>query len=239
MMIERLSVTRLGFAFAMVFAVLYGASTLIVMAGPRETVVAFFNSILHGIDVTGIMRWEMPWWEMVVGVLEVFIIALFTEMYGFPLTIYFLSHFLGIRIPLDHISVHLLGDLLTYLGLGKGWAIVMITSNVLIFIGLWLVSIGWEQVYKAQDRLVTGGVYAYMRHPQYTGIYIITLGFMIQWPTLITLILWPFVVLMYYRLARREERAALEKFPDEYRRYMERTPMFFPRWSQRRMRAAG
>jgi protein-S-isoprenylcysteine O-methyltransferase Ste14 len=167
------------------------------------------------------------------GALIAFIIALFTEMYGFPLTIYFLGHFLGIRIPLDHISGHLLGDLLTYLGLGDGWAIVMIVSNVLIFVGIWLVSAGWEQVYRAQDRLITTGVYAYMRHPQYTGIYIITLGFMIQWPTLITLILWPFVIGMYYRLAKREERDALEKFPSDYRRYMEQTPMFFPRFSRR------
>ncbi|MBN1359391.1 MAG: isoprenylcysteine carboxylmethyltransferase family protein [Sedimentisphaerales bacterium] len=172
------------------------------------------------------------------GALIAFIIALFTEMYGFPLTIYFLSHFLRIKIPLDHISGHLLGDLLTYLGLGNGWAIVMIVSNVLLFIGIWLVSVGWEQVYKAQGRLVTNGAYAYMRHPQYTGIYIITLGFMIQWPTLTTLILWPFVILIYYRLAQREERAALEKFPNEYRQYMARTAMFFPRLSQLRVRAA-
>lgn len=166
------------------------------------------------------------------GALIAFLVALFAEMYGFPLTIYLLSHFVGIRIPLDHISGHLLGDLLTYLGLGNGWAVVMVLSNVLIFIGIWLISAGWEQVYKAEGRLVTDGVYAYMRHPQYTGIYIITLGFMIQWPTLPTLILWPFVVAMYYRLARREERNALEEFPGKYRQYMERTPMFFPRLSQ-------
>jgi len=72
---ERLSITRLGFALASLFAVLYGVSMLIVMTGPRDTVIAFFNSILHGIDVTSIMRWEMPWWEMVVGILEVFIIG--------------------------------------------------------------------------------------------------------------------------------------------------------------------
>lgn len=72
---NRLSVTRLGFALGSLSAVLYGASMLIVMTGPRDTVVAFFNSILHGIDVGPIMRWEMPWWEMVVGIMEVFIIG--------------------------------------------------------------------------------------------------------------------------------------------------------------------
>ncbi len=165
------------------------------------------------------------------GALIAFIIALFTEMYGFPLTIYLLTHVFGIRISLDHISGHLLGDLITYLGLGNGWFIVMLVSNILIVIGIWLVSAGWEQVYRAQGRLVTDGLYAYMRHPQYTGIYVITLGFMIQWPTLTTLLLWPFVIGMYYRLARREEQDALQQFGEKYRQYLEKTPMFFPRLS--------
>lgn len=163
------------------------------------------------------------------GALIAFMVALFAEMYGFPLTIYLLSHFVGIRIPLDHVSGHLLGNLITWLGLGNGWAIVMIISNLLIIGGLWLIAAGWERVYEAQGRLVTDGVYRYIRHPQYTGIFIITLGFMIQWPTLATLILWPFVIWMYVRLAKREERDVLKEYPEEYRAYMERTPMFFPR----------
>jgi protein-S-isoprenylcysteine O-methyltransferase Ste14 len=162
------------------------------------------------------------------GALVAFVVALFTEMYGFPLTIYFLTHFVGIEIPLDHISGHLLGDLITYLGLGNGWFIVMFVSNLLIILGIWLVAAGWELVYESEGEFVTTGVYRYVRHPQYTGIYVITLGFMIQWPTLTTLILWPFVILMYYRLARREEQDLLEKFRDEYRRYVQRTPMFLP-----------
>lgn len=162
------------------------------------------------------------------GALMAFVIALFAEMYGFPLTIYFLSHFIGIDIPFDHISGHLLGDLISWLGLGNGWAIVMILSNVLIILGIWLVFAGWERVYQSQGELVTDGVYRHIRHPQYTGIFIITLGFMVQWPTLVTLILWPFVIWMYVRLAKREERDVLEKHPVEYRAYMKRTPMFFP-----------
>jgi protein-S-isoprenylcysteine O-methyltransferase Ste14 len=54
-----------------------------------------------------------------------------------------------------------------------------------------------------------------MRHPQYTGIFVITLASMIQWPTLPMLILWPFVILMYVRLAKKEERDVLRKYPKE------------------------
>ena len=165
------------------------------------------------------------------GVFIAFIIALFTEMYGFPLTIYFLSHFLGIKIPLDHISGHLLGDLITYLHLGNGWFIVMLVSNVLLILGIWIISAGWELIYHSEGKLITDGIYKYVRHPQYAGIFVITLGFMIQWPTLTTLILWPFVIWMYYRLARKEEQEALKKFPEQYRDYMRNTPMFFPKMS--------
>lgn len=163
------------------------------------------------------------------GALIAFVIALFAEMYGFPLSIYLLSHFVGIKIPLDHISGHLLGDFITWLGIGNGWAIVMVVSNLLIIAGIWIISAGWERVYESRGELVTDGVYRYMRHPQYTGIFIITLGLMIQWPTLATLVLWPFVVWMYFRLARREERDVLDACPDQYRAYMNRTPMFIPR----------
>lgn len=172
------------------------------------------------------------------GALIAFIVALFAEMYGFPLTIYFLGHFFGIRIPLDHVSGHLLGDLITWLGLGNGWFIVMLLSNLLLILGIWLVTAGWELVYRSEGLLVTDGVYRYIRHPQYTGIFVITLAFMIQWPTLGTLLLWPFVIAMYVRLARREERDVLAEFPAAYRAYMDRTPMFFPRPFQRRREVA-
>lgn len=168
------------------------------------------------------------------GALIAFVVALFAEMYGFPLTIYLLSHFVGIQIPLDHISGHLLGDFISYLGIGNGWFIVMTLSNLLLIVGIMLVMNGWERVYQSQGKLVTDGVYKYVRHPQYTGIFVITLAFMIQWPTLTTLILWPFVIVMYVRLAKREEQDVLGEFPHEYPDYMQRTPMFFPRfWSRK------
>jgi protein-S-isoprenylcysteine O-methyltransferase Ste14 len=165
------------------------------------------------------------------GVLAAFVVALFTEMYGVPLTIYLLSSRFGIEIPFTHKYGHLLAYLLTYVGLDilYGWTLVMILSNAMIIIGMIWIIRGWEQVYNSGGELVTTGIYARMRHPQYSGIFLATTGFLIQWPTLLTLILFPFVVTMYYRLAMREEIAVQEKFGDAYRDYRRRVPAFAPR----------
>ena len=165
------------------------------------------------------------------GVLAAFIVALFTEMYGFPLTIYFLSSRFGIEVPFTHTYGHLFAYFLTYLGLDilYGWALVMIISNVMIVIGIIWISRGWEQVYRSGGELVTTGIYTRMRHPQYSGIILAAAGFLIQWPTLLTLILFPFVVTMYYRLAMREERDVEEKFKAEYPDYRKHVPAFVPK----------
>jgi protein-S-isoprenylcysteine O-methyltransferase Ste14 len=170
------------------------------------------------------------------GVLATFIIALFTEMYGFPLTIYLLSSRFGIEIPFTHKYGHLLAYLLTYIGLDilYGWVLVMIVSNVMIIIGIIWISRGWKQVYSSGGELVTTGIYARMRHPQYSGIILASTGFLIQWPTLITLILFPFVVGMYRSLALREERDVEEKFQDEYRDYRKYVAAFIPKLSAQR-----
>jgi protein-S-isoprenylcysteine O-methyltransferase Ste14 len=167
------------------------------------------------------------------GVLAAFIVALFTEMYGFPLTIYLLSTRFGIEIPLTHKYGHLWAALLTYLGLDilYGWAFVMILSNVMIVIGIIWITRGWEQVYRSGGELVTTGIYARMRHPQYSGIILAAAGFLVQWPTLLTIVLFPFVVGMYYKLALREERDVEEKYREDYREYRERVPAFVPRFN--------
>jgi len=163
-----------------------------------------------------------------------FIVALFVEMYGFPLTIYLLSGWLVRKYPgvdfLSHDAGHLLNTLI-------GWKMdphfdpLHILSNLLIFGGFILLSAAWKVLYDAQrtKTLATTGPYAYVRHPQYDGFILIMLGFLLQWPTLITLIMFPILVVMYVKLAKREEREVLAEFGEPYRRYMATTPAFVPR----------
>lgn len=163
-----------------------------------------------------------------IGLIQAFIIALYAEMYGFPLTIYLLTSFLNIDIPLIHMSGHLWSYLF---GWGAGMAMVeMWVGYFFVFIGISLIVRGWRLIYAARkdEKLVTGGVYQYMRHPQYTGIYLAVFGQLIHWPTILTLALFPVIIWVYYRLARREERVMIERFGDEFTVYMERVPMFFP-----------
>lgn len=168
------------------------------------------------------------------GAFSAFIVALFVEMYGFPLTIYLLSGWLVRRYPgldpFSHEAGHLWNTLL-------GWKIdphfdpLHILSNILIFGGFILLSAAWKVLYDAQRRrtLATTGPYAYVRHPQYDGFILIMLGFLFQWPTIPTLVMFPILVYMYVRLARREEREILIEFGDAYRRYMASTPAFLPK----------
>ncbi len=165
------------------------------------------------------------------GALQAFIIALYVEMYGFPLTIYILTGFLGLDIPWLHFKGHLWAALL---GLGETGAMIeMFIGLGIVVSGITLIFRGWHLIYSAQqeNRLVTEGVYRYMRHPQYTGIYLALFGQLIHWPTLPTLVLFPVIVWMYYRLAKKEEKAMLEKFGREYEHYRRQTPMFLPKFT--------
>jgi protein-S-isoprenylcysteine O-methyltransferase Ste14 len=167
------------------------------------------------------------------GAFSAFIVALFTEMYGFPLTIYLLSGWIQKNYPgvdpLSHDSGHLLHTLLRLPG-NPHLDPLHILSNVFIFAGFWLIASSWDVLYKAQREhcLAVSGPYARVRHPQYDGFVIIMLGFLLQWPTLLTLLMFPVLVWMYTRLARSEEREMREAFGDSYERYAAVTPAFFP-----------
>ncbi|MAM93276.1 isoprenylcysteine carboxylmethyltransferase family protein [Parvibaculum sp.] len=167
------------------------------------------------------------------GAFSAFIVALFTEMYGFPLTIYLLSGWLQSQFPETDIFSHDAGHLWHTL---LGWDInphfdpLHILSNLLIFGGFIMLASAWRVLHAAQQQreLATEGIYARMRHPQYSAFIVIMFGFLLQWPTLPTLTMFPVLVYVYVRLARREEQEALREFGDRYRAYMARTPAFIP-----------
>jgi methanethiol S-methyltransferase len=173
------------------------------------------------------------------GAFSAFIVALFAEMYGFPLTIYLLSGWLSTWLPGLNLYGHDSGHLWhTLLGL-KGdphFDIFHILSNVAIFGGFILLSAAWRVLYKApQDhKLATTGPYAHVRHPQYAGFIVIMVGFLLQWPTLPTLVMFPILLYMYVRLARREERAVIAEFGELYLAYARVTPAFIPRITKHR-----
>jgi len=178
---------------------------------------------------------QAEWRNM--GVVVAFLVALFSEMYGFPLTIYLLTSWLGDVYPaLDPFS-HKLGHLWVVVlgGSTTAWAIVMGLSLAFMLTGYLLLSRGWRQVHSAQGGVVTGGLYAFVRHPQYTGLFLLIAGFLVQWPTLITVLMAPILLYAYVRLARQEERFMTERFGDTYVRYERQTPRFFPplvQWGQ-------
>lgn len=167
------------------------------------------------------------------GVFSAFVVALFTEMYGFPLTIYLMSGWLQSKFPETNIFSHDSGHLWNTL---LGWDInphfdpLHIMSTAVIFGGFMMLASAWRVLHAAQQQheIAVDGVYARVRHPQYVGFIVIMFGFLLQWPTLPTLIMFPILVYIYVRLARREEQSALDEFGDRYRDYMARTPAFLP-----------
>jgi protein-S-isoprenylcysteine O-methyltransferase Ste14 len=168
------------------------------------------------------------------GVFSAFIVALFTEMYGFPLTIYFLSGWLAENYPgvdfLDHENGHLLHTLFGFEG-NAHFDPLHIASNVVIVLGFFLLASAWNVLHKAQqaDTLATSGWYTRMRHPQYVAFVLIMFGFLLQWPTIPTLVMFPILLVVYLRLSKAEEGQAIEQFGDQYIHYRNNTPAFIPK----------
>lgn len=169
------------------------------------------------------------------GLYSAFVLALFTELYGFPLTLYLLSGWLSARFPgidwLSHDAGHL-PEMLFGWQANPHFGPFHLLSNLIIIGGFWLLARAWPVLYAAQQAgtLANTGPYARIRHPQYAAFFLIMLGFLVQWPTLITLAMFPVLVVAYLRLAKREEQEALAGFGDAYRRYVAATPAWWPKF---------
>ena len=162
------------------------------------------------------------------GVLQAFIIAFYAEMYGFPLTIYFLARYFGLDLAWTeggNLWAQLFGTPIAHV-------VAMVLGYTIVFAGATLVADGWRRIHQArrQGRLMTDGVYGRVRHPQYTGLFLIVFGEgIVHWPTIVSVVAFPVIVIAYTMLARREERQMVEQFGDAYREYQRRVPMFIPR----------
>jgi len=161
------------------------------------------------------------------GVYIAFVIAFAIEMHGIPFSMYLISWIIGRNLPEGVLWGHTLFSSVGYLG--------MYINIGCAIIALFLILNGWYNIYKkywskqtGSGKLVTSGVYKFIRHPQYTGLLLLSLGMVIEWATLPMLIMFPVMIFMYTRLAKREEKDMICEFGEEYKRYMARTKMFIP-----------
>jgi cbb3-type cytochrome oxidase subunit 3 len=187
-----------------------------------------FYVLLLGVFLFGILRPRRRTEWRAAGMAQEWVIALYAEMYGLPLTMYLVAWLTGrTEYATDHFRGHAWAYLL---GWGETGAIVCdVIGQLLIVAGAVLGIVGWRQIYRGHGQLVRAGLYRRIRHPQYAGFFLFLLGSSINWPTLVTLLMLPVLLVVYYRLAKQEEAEALLQFGDEYRRYQATSGMFWPR----------
>ncbi|HEA70545.1 hypothetical protein LCGC14_0928790 [marine sediment metagenome] len=161
------------------------------------------------------------------GVYLAFVIALAFEMFGIPLSIYIITWLFGIYYPTDAVWGH---TLYPFIGLTGMWI-----GTALNIVGVIFIIRGWKKIYREywgqeldKKKLVTTGIYRYIRHPQYSGFIIITLGLLIHWATIPLIIMLPILVLLYYKLSKKEEKLLEDEFGDKYLEYKREVPRFFP-----------
>ena len=191
-----------------------------------------FNSLLFIVFAGSFFHPQSKRDWRALGGFSAFVVALFTEMYGYPLTVYLLSGPLSGLVPgvnLSHNSGHLWNDLIGWKG-DAHLSPFHFASYAFIGGGFWLIASGWKHLYDAQKthRLATAGPYARIRHPQYAGFMLIMVGFLLQWPTFATLLMFPILLVVYRKLAIREEREVAAEFGTAWEAYAEDRPRFLP-----------
>lgn len=206
------------------------------MHGADQTIYGLWTAVIFNIVVFGLFaysafkpRTKRDWRTL--GAFTAFIVALFSEMFGYPLTIYIVTSILGKNYPVLDPFTHANGHLWVALTGGSPilFNILHPLSNVFIVSGLIIISMGWRGVHSGNGQLITSGIYRFVRHPQYSGFILAIIGFLIQWPTFITLIMAPILLVMYTRLAKKEEKDMIEQFGEDYISYMKKVPRFIPK----------
>lgn len=195
---------------------------------------AIFNVVLFAFFALSYFKPKTKWDWRTFGGFMAFIIALFTEMYGFPLSIYLISGWLLTKFPQLDLFAHRTGRLwqtVFDLNSDLSWYIFVIGSNILIWGGVIFLGWSWRHLLAAQKvkRIAKTGPYKYVRHPQYIAFVIVMIGFLIQWPTIPTLIMFPILLVIYWQLAKREERDSIKTFGQAYEDYRQEVPAFIPK----------
>lgn len=151
--------------------------------------------------------------------LVTFIAAFYISMQGIPVSIYTVLWVFGAD-PKGWLPV--------------GYLPLEICGIILFFAGGLLVILGWSKIFNAKDQLVTDGIYKHLRHPQYLGILLATLSLIIYRFSPISIMLWPALVVIYYRLAKKEEKNIEARFGEKFLEYKHNVSMFFPFTSTRK-----
>ncbi|HOX33028.1 MAG TPA: isoprenylcysteine carboxylmethyltransferase family protein [Spirochaetales bacterium] len=171
------------------------------------------------------------------GAFLAFVVAYALEMFGIPLSLYFVLWAFGASLPEGFLWGH---SLVSLVGFAGTYACLACTLA-----GGALVAAGWRRIHRdywsAEEgggRLVREGPYAKIRHPQYAGFLVLSLGLLLEWANLPMLLLFPLICVLYFKLARREEAEMAERFGGEWIDYKESTGMFFPKLGRRAPRIA-